>query len=99
MMEALLEGLTEGAGPPAGGATGDTAGGTPGGTAGGALCTLCAAGIREMLQWSARHLTDPAATNLNAQSLLRRLLERLAHPSPQQRSAQIFNRLHISQII
>ncbi len=49
--------------------------------------------IAEFLVWSAKHIPTAAAEpgkaaaggNLNADSLLRRLFDRLAHPEPYQR--------------
>jgi hypothetical protein len=92
--DALLDGLTDGggdsrsaSGPARAASSTQRAAGSTQGAGGGALRTLCAGGVREMLLWSARHLTDPAATNVNARALLRRLLERLAHPNAEQRWA------------
>ncbi|KAK9826371.1 hypothetical protein WJX81_003941, partial [Elliptochloris bilobata] len=56
----------------------------------GALRDLCATQVVEFLKWSVKHESPQvprggAVINLNAQSVLRRLFERLVHPQPYQR--------------
>lgn len=60
----------------------------------GALRDLCAEATQEFLVWSDRHVRSAGTkgaravatrTNLNASSLLRRLMDRLVHPDANQR--------------
>ena len=81
LLDAILEGLT--------------------GPTGGSLRDLCAEAACEFLEWSAKHIhtrqpKEPAGakavasrTNLNAGSLLRRLMDRLVHPDAYQRCAPL----------